>query len=83
MYQKDDVSFYVNSMLSMQSDGSNDSETTFNDDATFGLRQLNLQIKGLIPNNKEAVIWEESVITSVVTYISLILNTEHFRFRVG
>lgn len=57
VYQKDDVSFYVNSMVSMESDGSNDSETTANDDAKFGLRQLNLQIKGLIPDNKEAVIW--------------------------
>ncbi|MBS0849090.1 maltoporin [Citrobacter sp. JGM124] len=57
VYQKDDVSFYVNSMVSMQSDGSVDNETTFNDDAKFGLRQLNLQIKGLIPDNKDAVIW--------------------------
>lgn len=57
VYKKDDVSFYLDSMISMVSDGSNDSETTFNDDAQFGLRQLNLQIKGLIPGDKNAVIW--------------------------
>ncbi len=49
VYKKDDVSFYLDSMVSMVSDGSNDNETTLNDDAQFGLRQLNLQIKGLIP----------------------------------
>lgn len=48
VYKKDDVSFYLDSMVSMVSDGSNDNETTLNDDAQFGLRQLNLQIKGLI-----------------------------------
>lgn len=44
-------------MVSMVSDGSNDNETTFGDDAQFGLRQLNLQIKGLIPGDPNAVIW--------------------------
>lgn len=44
-------------MVSMFSDGSNDNETTFGDDAQFGLRQLNLQIKGLVPGDKNAVIW--------------------------
>lgn len=39
------MSFYLDSMVSMVSDGSNDNETTFGDDAQFGLRQLNLQIK--------------------------------------
>ncbi|MBD8164561.1 maltoporin [Erwinia persicina] len=57
VYKKDDVSFYVDSMVSMFSDGSNDNETTLGDDAQFGLRQLNLQIKGLIPGDKNAVIW--------------------------
>jgi maltoporin len=46
VYKKNDVSFYLDSMVSMVSDGSNDNETTFGDDAQFGLRQLNLQIKG-------------------------------------
>ncbi|KAA8997331.1 maltoporin [Affinibrenneria salicis] len=57
VYKQNDVSFYVNTMVSMVSDGSNDSESTLNDDAEFGLRQLNLQIKGLIPNDPNAVIW--------------------------
>ncbi len=57
VYKKDDVSFYLDSMVSMVSDGSNDNETTLNDDAQFGLRQLNLQIKGLILGDPNAVIW--------------------------
>ncbi|NHV10583.1 maltoporin [Cronobacter turicensis] len=57
VYKKDEVSFYVDSMVSMVSDGSNDNESTLNDDAQFGLRQLNLQIKGLIPGDPNAVIW--------------------------
>ncbi|MDE1189108.1 MAG: maltoporin [Pantoea sp.] len=57
VYKKDEVSFYLDSMVSMVSDGSNDNETTLGDDAQFGLRQLNLQIKGLIPNDPNAVIW--------------------------
>ncbi|TPG58251.1 maltoporin [Ewingella americana] len=57
VYKKDDVSFYVDSMVSMVSDGSNDNESTLNDDAEFGLRQLNLQIKGLVPGDPNAVIW--------------------------
>lgn len=57
VYKKNDVSFYLTSMVSMVSNGSNDSETTFGDDAQFGLRQLNLQIKGLIPGDPNAVIW--------------------------
>ncbi|RJT55368.1 maltoporin [Rahnella variigena] len=57
VYKKDDVSFYVDSMVSMVSDGSNDDESTVDDDAQFGLRQLNLQIKGLVPWDKDAVIW--------------------------
>ncbi|MCH9406038.1 maltoporin [Pantoea agglomerans] len=57
VYKKDDVSFYVDTMVSMFSDGSNDNETTLGDDAQFGLRQLNLQIKGLVPGDKNAVIW--------------------------
>jgi hypothetical protein len=42
VYKKDDVSFYLDSMVSMVSDGSNDNETTFGDDAEFGLRQQRL-----------------------------------------
>lgn len=57
VYKKNDVSFYIDTMVSMVSDGSNDNESTLNDDAEFGLRQLNLQIKGLIPGDPNAVIW--------------------------
>ncbi|ANE74298.1 maltoporin [Dickeya solani] len=57
VYKKNDVSFYVDSMVSMVSDGSNDNETTIGDDAQFGLRQLNLQIKGLVPGDPNAMIW--------------------------
>ena len=57
VYKKNDVSFYLDSMVSMVSDGSNDNETTLDDDAQFGLRQLNLQIKGLVPGDPNAVIW--------------------------
>ena len=57
VYKKNDVSFYLDSMVSMVSDGSNDNETTLGDDAQFGLRQLNLQIKGLVPGDPNAVIW--------------------------
>jgi len=35
VYKKDDVSFYLDSMVSMVSDGSNDNETTIGDDAQF------------------------------------------------
>lgn len=57
VYKKNDVSFYIDTMVSMVSDGSNDNESTLDDDVEFGLRQLNLQIKGLIPGDPNAVIW--------------------------
>lgn len=58
VYRLNDVSFYVDSMLSMVSDGNRDDESLNNDDdVTFGLRQFNLQIKGLIPGAPDAVIW--------------------------
>ncbi len=78
VYKKDDVSFYLDSMVSMVSDGSNDNETTLNDDAQFGLRQLNLQIKGLIPGDPNAVIWAVNVTTSAMICISSIPNTGTF-----
>ena len=58
----------------MVSDGPNDNETTFGDDAEFGLRQLNLQIKGLIPGDPDAVIWAVNVTTSAMTCTSSIPN---------
>ncbi|MDR3432700.1 MAG: maltoporin [Rouxiella aceris] len=57
VYKKDDVSFYVDSMISMVSDGSTDNESTLDKSAQFGLRQLNLQVKGLVPGDPNAVIW--------------------------
>ncbi len=60
LYKKDALSFYVDSMVSMVSDGSNDNEDTSRtdkDQAKFGLRQLNLQVKGLFDFDPEAVVW--------------------------
>ncbi len=52
------VSFYLDSMINAFSDGDKDSETlNDDDDVDFGLRQFNLQIKGLIPGAPDAVIW--------------------------
>lgn len=57
-YRVGGVSFYLDSMISAVSDGDKDSETlNDDDDVTFGLRQFNLQIKGLIPGAPDAVIW--------------------------
>lgn len=67
VYNKDGKSFYVDSMFSMNSDGSNDWESTqaacnfdsksCSEDATFALRQFNVKAKGLISSNPDAVLW--------------------------
>ncbi|HHQ4593718.1 TPA: maltoporin [Aeromonas veronii] len=71
LYKKDAVSFYVDSMVSMSSDGSNDDENTgsscvlasngtdvnCDDDSKFGLRQFNVKAKGLIASDQDAVLW--------------------------
>ncbi|MFM4717387.1 maltoporin [Aeromonas veronii] len=57
LFKKDGVSFYVDSMVSMESDGSKDGETTENDDAKFGLRQFNAKVKGLIASDQDAILW--------------------------
>ncbi|PWC22860.1 maltoporin [Brenneria roseae subsp. roseae] len=57
LYNEDGKTFYVDSMISMSSDGSNDNETTKNDDTEFGLRQFNLQATGFITAFPEATIW--------------------------
>ncbi len=75
VYKKDDVSFYLDSMVSMVSDGSNDNETTLNDDAQFGLRQLNLQIKGADPRRSECGDLGVNVTTSATICTSSIPNT--------
>ena len=57
LYNQDGQVFYVDSMVSMESNGSSDGETTKNDDAVFGLRQFNLQAKGFIKASPDAVVW--------------------------
>jgi maltoporin len=70
VFKKDDVEFYVDSMVAMKSKGDNDYEGTdrsgteqgfgnynTSESAEFALRQLNVQVKGIIPGNKDAVIW--------------------------
>ncbi|WP_422839910.1 maltoporin LamB [Aeromonas veronii] len=57
LYKKDAVSFYVDSMVSMESDGSSDGESTKDDDAKFGLRQFNAKAKGLIASDPDAILW--------------------------
>ena len=57
VYKVNDVSFYIDSMLQLSSDGSEDGEGLSDDDFNVALRQFNLQVKGLIPNQPNAVIW--------------------------
>lgn len=60
VYRMNDVSFYIDSLVQLDSNGSNDGEDMrgFKDeDMNVSLRQFNLQVKGLIPGQKDAVIW--------------------------
>lgn len=57
VYKVNDVSFYIDSLMQLSSDGSKDSEGLRDDDFNVDLRQFNLQVKGLIPGQKDAVIW--------------------------
>lgn len=57
VWNKDGKSFYVDSMLAMDSDGTGNAENTKDDSANFGLKQLNVQAKGLIAAAPEAVLW--------------------------
>lgn len=57
VYKVNDVSFYIDSLIQVNSDGHKDGEDLNDDDFNVGLRQFNLQIKGLIPGQKDAVIW--------------------------
>ncbi|BES85673.1 hypothetical protein PEC302110_27700 [Pectobacterium araliae] len=54
LYNENRKTFYFDSMISMFSNDSNDNETTKDDDAEFGLRQLNLQAKGFVPKPRLA-----------------------------
>lgn len=57
LYEANGVSFYMDSMLAMSANGSNSWEATSDDDANFALCQFNLQVKGLIPGQPDAVVW--------------------------
>lgn len=57
VYKVNDVSFYIDSLVQFNSDGHKDGEDLNDDDFNVGLRQFNLQVKGLIPGQKDAVIW--------------------------
>lgn len=57
LYETNGVSFYMDSMLAMTANGSNGWEATSDDDANFALCQFNLQVKGLIPGQPDAVVW--------------------------
>ena len=61
VYKMNDVSFYIYSTFQFNSDGSDDGEdlnaSGKDDDMTVSVRQFNLQVKGLIPGQKDAVVW--------------------------
>ncbi|MGR5266630.1 maltoporin [Vibrio astriarenae] len=69
VYNNNGKTMYVDSMLAMTSNGSNDWESTATncgldddavscvDDAQFALRQFNVQAKGFIASSPEATIW--------------------------
>jgi maltoporin len=69
VYNNDGKTFYVDSMIAMTSNGSNDWESTATncgldgdnlkctDDAQFALRQFNVQAKGVLNFAPEATLW--------------------------
>ncbi|MBQ9274682.1 MAG: carbohydrate porin [Succinivibrio sp.] len=61
VWKQGDISFYVDTMFAMfNDDGWGDSTDRKQGDTqrdSFKLKQLNLQVKGLIPGDKDAVIW--------------------------
>ena len=61
VYKMNDVSFYIYSTFQFNSDGSDDGEdlnaSGKDDDMTVSVRQFNLQVKGLIPGQPNAVVW--------------------------
>lgn len=66
-------------MVSMVSDGSNDNETTLNDDAQFGLRQLNpCKSKGWSPAIRTRSFGAVNATTSATISTLLIPNTGTF-----
>ncbi|WP_028864919.1 maltoporin [Psychromonas aquimarina] len=57
VFNDDGVSFKVNSMIAIASDGSNDWEGTKEDDSEFALRQFNVEAKGVLGFAPEATLW--------------------------
>lgn len=57
VFNKDGKSFYVDSMVSMDSSGASNTEQTKDSSANFALQQLNIQGKGFIAAAPEAVLW--------------------------
>ncbi len=87
VYNNNGKTFYVDSMVAMTSNGSNDWESTSAncgldngevkcvDDAQFALRQFNVQAKGLLNFAPEATLWQVNATTNVTTFISLTSTT--------
>lgn len=57
VYNEDGKTMYVDSMIAVTSDGSNDWEDTNGDDANIALRQFNVQAKGFLDFAPEATLW--------------------------
>lgn len=57
VFKKEEVEFKVNSRFAMSSNwADNDWEDT-DDSADFALREFNLEVKGIIPGNPDAILW--------------------------
>ncbi|WP_281258260.1 maltoporin [Photobacterium lipolyticum] len=57
VYNQDGATFYVDSMLAVATNGSNDWEGLGGDLEAIALRQFNVQAKGLIASDTDATIW--------------------------
>ncbi len=57
LFNKDGRSMYFESMFEMSSSGNLESESTSNDSANFGIKQVNIQAKGYITALPDAVVW--------------------------
>lgn len=57
VWNEDGKTFYVDSMFSIESKGTGNNENTKDDSANFGIKQLNIQAKGLLSAAPEAVLW--------------------------
>jgi len=57
LFNKEGRSMYFESMFEMSSSGNLESESTSNDSANFGIKQVNIQAKGYITALPDAVVW--------------------------